>query len=167
MTSPREEPREEEPREEKPRGDEVDQTVVDREWSRILAGLGPLSDASDATGVSGVSLNGGPSRSDAGTGRGSGAGSGPRDYTVTEPEEDFVPPDPPALGSRRPGLTLSVIGAAGAPLILLLAALVWRQMPDILVKGLIVVFVAGVTGLFFTLPRDTDRRFRGDDGAQV
>ncbi len=92
---------------------------------------------------------------------------GPRDYPVDEDDGDFIPPEPPALGSGNPLVVLSMIGVAGAPAALLLAAILWPSLPGLVLAVLIAAFVAGAVGLFFALPRDADRDGPGDDGAQV
>ncbi len=91
---------------------------------------------------------------------------GPRDYSEPEDEHDggFVPEDPPALGSGNPLLNLAWIVAAGAPLMLLILAIVWRRAPMPLWIGLVVVAVAAIVFLFARLPR---QRHEGDDGARV
>lgn len=115
-----------------------DQAEIDRQWEGIVAGLEPPT-------------------------------SGPRDYTVDDEDEgEFVPPDPPALGSGRPAVVLSAAGLAGGPVALLLAALFWPGIPGLVVTILIVVMIAGGVGLFLSLPRDRDRGGPwGGDGAQV
>lgn len=114
-----------------------DQAEIDRQWEGIVAGLEPPV-------------------------------WGPRDYTVDDEDEgDFVPPDPPALGSGRPALVLSAAGLAGGPVALLLAALFWPGIPGLVVLVLIAVMVAGGVGLFLSLPRERDRGPWGGDGAQV
>lgn len=132
---------------------------VDREWEQIVSRLGPWPDASAS---SSVSLSHGT------TPASPQPTWGPRDYTVDDEPEDFVPPDPPAVASGRPGLVLSMIALAGAPAALLLASMVWRSIPAVAIGVLVALFIAGAGGLFLTLPRERDRRDRGpDDGAQV
>lgn len=132
---------------------------VDREWEAIVSRLGPWPDASASSGVSlGHAASPAPPQSS----------RGPRDYSVEEAPEDFVPPDPPAVASGRPGLVLSMIALAGAPAALLLASMIWRSIPAVAIGVLVALFIAGAGGLFLTLPRESDRRDRGpDDGAQV
>ncbi|WP_372711305.1 hypothetical protein [Arthrobacter rhombi] len=90
---------------------------------------------------------------------------GPRDYSIIEePEEDWAPEDPPALGSGNPVTVLAWACAAGAPVVLLLVAILWRSAPMTVWVGLCVVFVAAAGYLAFRLPR---HRTDGDDGARV
>jgi hypothetical protein len=92
--------------------------------------------------------------------------SGPRDYFVEEPDEDegYVPPEPEPLGAGEPLLVLAWIGAVGAPLGLLLTAMLWRGAPFAAVLGMVVLFVASAVYLLFRLPKDRDGY---DDGARV
>lgn len=101
-----------------------------------------------------------------------GAGAGPRDVAPDGPSlidgldgedesDSYQMPDPPKL--PRPTLVsaLSWIGAIGAPLLLLLAAVFWRTAPALLIGGAVVAFIAGFISLVFRMPeRDED-----DDGA--
>ena len=90
---------------------------------------------------------------------------GPRDYElVEEPEEDWIPEDPPALGSGNPLTVLAWTCAAGAPIALLLLAILWRSAPMGVWLTLCVVFVASAGYLAFRLPR---HRQEGDNGARV
>lgn len=136
---------------------------VDRQFEQIVAGFGPWQ---DARGSSGITLD---DSTEAAAGPVPTPRSwGPRDYAVEEDTRDFVPPDPPALGSGRPAVVLSMVAVAGAPAVLLLASVLWRGMPALMVGVLVAVFVAGAAGLFLTLPRERDRRDQGpDDGARV
>ena len=94
------------------------------------------------------------------------SGAGPRDYQ--EPEDphdgDFVPPDPPAFGSGNPMLVMAWTGAAGAPLLLLLVAMFWRNAPAAALLGIGAVFLACTAFLIWRLPR---HREGSDDGAVV
>ena len=90
---------------------------------------------------------------------------GPRDYD--EPEElesegEFVPPEPPPLGSGEPLVVLAWLGAIGGPLLLLVFAMFWRGAPLALVLGVIALFAASAGYLLFRLPSHHD-----DDGAEV
>lgn len=92
--------------------------------------------------------------------------AGPRDYEESEDPDDgeFIPDDPPALGSGNPLTTLAWVCAAGAPIVLLLLAIFWRRAPAPLWIGLVVLAVAATVFLFAKLPR---HRQEGDDGARV
>ncbi|WP_026554190.1 hypothetical protein [Arthrobacter sp. 35W] len=90
---------------------------------------------------------------------------GPRDYEAQEDDGEFVPPEPPPLGSGEPAVVLAWIGAAGGPIALLLTALLWRSAPLVVVVGIIVAFVACAGYLVYRLP--SHREDDGDDGAVV
>jgi hypothetical protein len=93
------------------------------------------------------------------------AAPGPRDYVPEEEDDEgFVPEDPPVLGSGNPLTVLAWCGAAGAPLALLLLAIVWRGAPSVAWAGLCLVFIASVGYLLWRLP---GQRSEGDDGSRV
>ncbi|MGJ9404036.1 hypothetical protein [Arthrobacter sp. KK5.5] len=95
------------------------------------------------------------------------AAPGPRDYSPPEPDDDddaFVPEDPPALGSGNPMTVLAWCGAAGAPLALLLLAILWRGAPAVAWIGLCLAFLVAVGYLLWRLPR---HRTGNDDGSRV
>ncbi|MEE1622159.1 hypothetical protein ACQ3I4_03370 [Zafaria sp. Z1313] len=96
-----------------------------------------------------------------------GATAGPRDYALDEDEDDgeFIPEDPPPLGTGDPLAVVCWSGAVGAPLALLLAALFWRDAPAMVWLGLCAVFLAAVGTLLWRLPRH--RRDDYDDGSRV
>lgn len=79
--------------------------------------------------------------------------------------EHFVPEDPgPVLGGD-PLLTLAWGAAVGAPLLLLVVAVVWRDAPSLLVRAAVVVFLVAVAVLVWRMPH---RREPSDgDGAVV
>ncbi|MDN6179356.1 MAG: hypothetical protein L0J08_12625 [Micrococcaceae bacterium] len=90
---------------------------------------------------------------------------GPRDYELLEePEEDWTPEDPPALGSGNPLTVLAWTCAAGAPIALVLLAILGRAAPRGGWRTLCVAFVAAAGYLAFRLPR---HRQDGDNGARV
>ena len=91
--------------------------------------------------------------------------SGPRDYALQEePDGEFVPEDPVAIGSGDPVLTLAWLAAAGGPLALLLGVIFFRGAPTALFIALGLITLAGVGLLLYRLPNDRDP---GDDGARV
>lgn len=139
--------------------DPGDREDLDRQWQEIIADLGPM-DASGLAGEGRDALGHGEFDDPA-------PGPGPRDYAVEEDDGDFVPPEPPAVGSGNPAIVLSMVGVAGAPAALLLAAVFWPAVPGIVLAVLVAAFIAGAVGLFFALPRDADRDGPGDDGARV
>jgi hypothetical protein len=152
--------------------DPGDRDDVDRQWQEIVAGLGPLDlSARDADWLDSPPAPAAPGPDAVAPDRGEpttpGGGWGPRDHAVDEDDGDFVPPEPPALGSGNPAIVLSMIGVAGAPAALLLAAILWPSVPGVVLGLLVAGFVAGAVGLFFALPRDADRDGPGDDGARV
>lgn len=164
-----------EPRDHDAAGDDPGPEELEQQWQEIIAGLGPLGapggDDSETRPRPGARGDEGHTRDE---GHAGGAGEhgavpswGSRDDAVGEDEGDFVPPEPPALGSGNPAVVLSMVGVAGAPAALLLAAVVWPSAPGAVLAVLVAAFVAGAVGLFFTLPRDADRDGPGDDGARV
>jgi hypothetical protein len=82
-----------------------------------------------------------------------------------EPEERFIPPEPPPLPRGDLFGRLAWAGVLGGPLFLLLAAMVWRDAPQILVLGAVAAFIGGFVALVLRLPQHHDDD--GDDGAVV
>lgn len=80
-------------------------------------------------------------------------------------EERFIPPDPPPIPRGDLVSRLAWAGALGGPLFLLIAAMVWRSAPQLLVLGAVAAFVAGFVTLVVRLPQHHDDD--GDDGAVV
>ena len=89
---------------------------------------------------------------------------GPRDYALTEDEEDFVPAEPASLSTVEPAIALAWLGAAGMPVALLCAAIFWREAPLMLIIAAIAAFLLSVGYLIYRLPGNRDH---DDDGAQV
>ncbi|MFB0835487.1 hypothetical protein ACX8Z9_10430 [Arthrobacter halodurans] len=95
---------------------------------------------------------------------------GPRDYEApAEYGEDgddggFVPEEPPPLGAGNPLKVLAWCGAAGAPLALLLVAVLWRDAPAATWLGLCAAFLVSAGYLLWNLPR---QRSGDDDGSRV
>jgi hypothetical protein len=151
--------------------DHRDREDFDRRWQEIVAGLGPLdTDGQDAERMEPTAAgpaNQGSPATDREESETPGPDWGPRGYSVDEDDGDFVPPDPPAIGSGNPAIVLSMIGVAGAPAALLLTAILWPSVPGVVLGLLVAAFVAGAVGLFFALPREADRDGPGDDGARV
>jgi hypothetical protein len=74
--------------------------------------------------------------------------------------ERFVPPDPEPV-PRADLITRSAwAGVVGGPCLLLLASLVWRDLPELLLLTAVGAFVAGFVTLVARMPHDRD----GDDG---
>lgn len=84
-----------------------------------------------------------------------------------EESEGYTPPDPGPIGvhTAPPILVLCWLLAVGGPLILLIAVLFVRPVPGLLVTGGVVAALAGITGLFWQLPRDAGAS--GGDGSAV
>ncbi|MET1035562.1 MAG: hypothetical protein ABWX68_10045 [Arthrobacter sp.] len=95
---------------------------------------------------------------------------GPRDYEAPAEYGDdgddggFVPEEPPPLGAGNPLKVLAWCGAAGAPLALLLVAVLWRDAPAATWLGLCAAFLVSAGYLLWNLPR---QRSGDDDGSRV
>jgi len=77
---------------------------------------------------------------------------------------DFVPEEPPSLAGTDPLTMLAWLGALGAPVGLLLAAMFWRSAPLLAIVGMVAVFILAVVFLIMKLPQEKDEN---DDGARV
>ena len=86
-------------------------------------------------------------------------------YDEDDQHDRFVPPDPPPITSTDLPSRLAWVGVIGGPLFLLVAALVWRTLPTLVVIGALAVFIGGFVTLVARLPRD--RGDGSDDGAVV
>jgi hypothetical protein len=92
-------------------------------------------------------------------------------YGVGEPahpvEDDagYSPPEPPPLPRGDLISRLAWAGVIGGPVFLLLAALVWRDLPPALLLGALVAFVGGFVTLVARMPGESSHD--GDDGAVV
>ncbi|NIZ93596.1 hypothetical protein [Kineococcus rubinsiae] len=86
------------------------------------------------------------------------------DMALAGLDDRFVPPEPQPLPRDLVGWA-AWIAVIGAPLFLLVVALVWRDVPALVTAATAVVFVAGFATLVVRLPssRDDD----SDDGAVV
>lgn len=98
-------------------------------------------------------------------------GDGPG-YTAAGHDDDddehrdrFVPPEPPPITSTDLVSRLAWLGVVGGPLFLLVAALVARSLPTLVVVVALGAFIGGFVTLVARLPRD--RGDGGDDGAVV
>lgn len=100
----------------------------------------------------------------AGYGQGGSEAFGPRDYAVEDDAGDFVPEEPPSLAGTDPLTMLAWLGAIGAPLALLLAAMFWRSAPLLAIVGMVAAFILAVAYLIMKLPQEKDEN---DDGARV
>jgi len=92
---------------------------------------------------------------------------GPRDYAPPpEPEEGYVPPEPPPLPRVDVPGALAWAAVLLGPLFLLFAGLFWRDASPLWLGLAVVAFIGGFGALVMRLPahRDEDS---GDDGAVV
>ncbi|KAD3633284.1 hypothetical protein GD627_10745 [Arthrobacter yangruifuii] len=92
--------------------------------------------------------------------------AGPRDYIPEDDGDDggFVPPEPPPLGMGEPLVVLSWLGTLAGPLLLLVFAMFWRDVPLAVILGTVAVFAGSAGYLLFRLPQHRDE---DDDGAAV
>jgi hypothetical protein len=100
---------------------------------------------------------GGPGAYELGTGYGADE--------VDDQQERFVPPEPPPITSTDLPSRLAWLGVIGGPVFLLVAALVWRTLPTLVVIFALAAFIGGFITLVARLPRD--RGDGSDDGAVV
>ncbi len=92
---------------------------------------------------------------------------GPRDHTPPEePDEGYVPPDPPPLPRGDVVGVLAWAAVLLGPLFLLVAGLFWREASPLWLGLAVVAFVGGFVALVMRLPshRDVDD---DDDGARL
>lgn len=89
--------------------------------------------------------------------------SDPDDYI--DPEDEFVPPDPPPLPRTTPDRLLAWMGLLGSPAVLLLALLLRISLPIELSYLLVAAFVGGFLYLVIRMPRGPADPF--DDGARL
>jgi hypothetical protein len=95
-----------------------------------------------------------------------GVPTGPRDWELAEqPEEHFVPPDPPLVRGTDLVSTLSWAGLVLGPAFLLVAALFWRDVGRMWLACATAAFVGGFVSLVLRLPQSHDDD--EDDGAVV
>ncbi len=78
------------------------------------------------------------------------------DPAVEAAEEHFEPPDPgPVLGGD-PLLTMAWSAVAGVPALVIVAVLVWRDIPTVVLQVAGVAFLAAVGLLFWRMPHDRE-----------
>jgi hypothetical protein len=80
------------------------------------------------------------------------------DPDAEEAEDHFVPPEPPPVLGGDPLLTMAWVAVAGVPLLLLVAIIVWRDVPDVVLQAAGAAFLAGVGLLLWRMPHE-----KGDD----
>lgn len=88
------------------------------------------------------------------------APTGPRawspDPEVEEAEDHFEPPDPgPVLGGD-PLLTMAWVATVGVPVLLLVAVVIWRDMPSVVLRVAGVAFVGAIALLLWRMPHGRD-----------
>lgn len=77
----------------------------------------------------------------------------PRAWQAEEEEERFVPPEPgPVLGGN-PLLTLAWGAVVGVPLLLLVAVVVWPDIPTVVLQVAGALFLIGLAVLLWRMPR--------------
>ncbi len=83
-----------------------------------------------------------------------------------EPEERFVPPEPPPAPRLPAAKRAAWLGVVGSPVLLLGAMLLSLDVPRLIGWALVAGFVGGFGYLVWTMPRREDRD-PFDDGAQI
>jgi hypothetical protein len=84
---------------------------------------------------------------------------------IADDDGGYVPPDPPPLPRGDLVSRLAWAGVLGGPLFLLVAAIVWQELPKGLLLAALAAFVGGFATLVARMPGDgPDDR---DDGAVV
>lgn len=78
------------------------------------------------------------------------------DPAVEEAENHFVPPEPEPVLGGDPLLTMAWAAAVGVPLLLVVAVLVWRDVPTIVLQIAGVAFLTAVGLLLWRMPHDRD-----------
>jgi hypothetical protein len=76
------------------------------------------------------------------------------DPAVEEAEDHFVPPDPPPVLGGDPLLTMAWVAVAGVPILLLVAIIAWRDIPDVVLQAAGAAFLAGVGLLLWRMPHE-------------
>lgn len=136
---------------------------VDAEFARIIAGWDDLPSLTDKA-ADDVPDQVTPAPADPLPGP---PDLGPRDYLPPpEPEEGYVPPDPPPLPRVDAPLALAWAAVLLGPLFLIIAGLFWRDASPVLLGLAVLAFIGGFGALVMRLPahRDEDS---DDDGAVV
>ena len=78
------------------------------------------------------------------------------DPAVEAAEEHFEPPDPEPVLGGDPLLTMAWSAVAGVPALVIVAALVWRDIPTVVLQVAGVAFLVAVGLLFWRMPHDRD-----------
>jgi hypothetical protein len=93
------------------------------------------------------------------------------DVPVEEPsrerdeEEGFVPPEPPPLPRPQGARLLAWLGVFGAPILLVVSALVGYGLPPMISTLLVIWFLGGFGYLVWQMPKERDDPY--DDGARL
>ncbi|MFC8600332.1 MULTISPECIES: hypothetical protein [unclassified Isoptericola] len=145
--------------------DDLPDDAVEARWADIVAQLGPLGD--DARGGADRGAQAGPTPADA-PGATGATGTGPRDWPVTpevealeETESHFTPPEPEAVLSRDPLLTLAWALVVVIPVLVVVGVVVRAAAPSLRiptwsgpVAGLLFLVALGV--LIWRMPHRRD-----------
>lgn len=127
---------------------------VDEAWADIVSDLGsmPSDVIDDSPQPPAAAPDGQPSLVDP-------IHADPRGW-VADDDDDFEPPDPgPVLGGD-PLLTMAWVGAVAPPLLLMVIAVIWQNVPPLVLQIAGVVFLAGLGVLIWRMPARRD----DDDG---
>ena len=95
----------------------------------------------------------------------SGAGLATPRGEVLADDEGYVPPEPPPFPRGDVVSRLAWAGVLGGPLFLLLAAIVWQELPKTLLLLALAAFVGGFVTLVARMPSESPDE--PDDGAVV
>jgi hypothetical protein len=82
------------------------------------------------------------------------------DPEVEEAEDHFVPPEPEPVFGGDPLLTMAWCAVVGVPLLLLVVAVAWRDVPTWVLQVAGAAFIAGAGLLLWRMPHDRE----DDDG---
>jgi len=78
------------------------------------------------------------------------------DPAVEAAEEHFEQPDPEPVLGGDPLLTMAWSAVAGVPALVIVAVLVWRDIPTVVLQVAGVAFLVAVGLLFWRMPHDRD-----------
>ena len=78
------------------------------------------------------------------------------DPAVEAAEEHFEQPDPEPVLGGDPLLTMAWSAVAGVPALVIVAVLVWRDIPTVVLQVAGVAFLAAVGLLFWRMPHDRE-----------
>lgn len=90
---------------------------------------------------------------------------GPRDYSLTDAEDEFRPPNPTSpVAGAKPGVVIGALLALGGILCLIVFPFLPASFPGWTTSALIGVILLGLVVLFLQMP---SKRSGNDDGARV